>query len=416
MVNVKKSEALYSKSKYVLRKVQLKSGGLSASPKGTRYTYVYTRDHAIMIPAMLQAGIEEEAKKAIDFALEAGKGYGLYPQRFNFRGKEASYKPTQVDATGLVLIAIGKYYRKVRDKKFLKKNWKQLEKHAKAIIKNIDKKRGLVYSPNSIFEFPPLEAGLDAWVNSICYAALREMFFLGKQLGKNRVIYKKNAEKIKKGILQHMWNARTKSFLKTIRVGYSSSIVETDASDYALSYFGVLPDTDKRIISTYRRIERELWHTKLGGICRCKKEWGRNTGGFGAWALYTLMGARHFIARGNKKKADKYINWVLSHNDNLLIPEHITTKRDLLEYERDYTSAGLLQTRPDIQLMIRNSKRQKRYRKHGYAYSVTPLAWSHSEFILTWNAYKKKFLKKRKKKEEKILEEKKEELKGERNS
>jgi len=60
-------EKLYNKSIEVLKSVQLENGGCLASPKGTRYPHVYTRDHAFCTLGFVSAGLFENAKKALEF-------------------------------------------------------------------------------------------------------------------------------------------------------------------------------------------------------------------------------------------------------------------------------------------------------------------------------------------------------------
>ncbi|GAI92584.1 unnamed protein product, partial [marine sediment metagenome] len=70
MINYKQADALYQKSVEILKKVQLKNGGCLATPKGTRYPYIYPRDHAIIILGFLSAGLNQRAKKALEFVFD----------------------------------------------------------------------------------------------------------------------------------------------------------------------------------------------------------------------------------------------------------------------------------------------------------------------------------------------------------
>jgi GH15 family glucan-1,4-alpha-glucosidase len=166
--------------------------------------------------------------------------------------------------------------------------------------------------------------------------------------------------------------------------------VEVDVAEYSPAYFNLLSDDDKRIKSTVKRIESELWNKNLGGICRYPKREGRHNGGYGPWPHFTLMIVRHFINLKNKKKADKYLKWVLKTSYNNDLPEHISTKNEFEEYVNDFTEAGLL--RKDRMMMIRNARKHPMFKK-GIAYITIPLAWPHAEFIMAWNLYKKTFLK-----------------------
>jgi GH15 family glucan-1,4-alpha-glucosidase len=100
------------------------------------------------------------------------------------------------------------------------------------------------------------------------------------------------------------------------------------------------------------------------------------------------MLARHFIRTKNKKKADQYLNWILEHSYEHLLPEHISTVKEFEEYVTDFSQAGLL--RKDREIMIENTRKHPMYSK-GTAYITLPLAWSHAEYVRTYNLYKDKF-------------------------
>jgi len=362
MVDIGKADWLYWKSTEALKKSQLKNGGISASPKGTRYPYIYPRDHAMITLALIEAGMIKEAEKAVLFLAKAKTRKGIFPQRLLPSGKDASYAPTQMDATSLSIIAIAKYYKKTKDKKFLRKAWKQIKKSGDFVVSKIDSEKRLVFTPNSIFEFPPLEEGFEIWANSACFLALKETAFLAKELGKKAKKYEKESLRIKKSVLRYLWVPSKKSFAKNLRIGAGASIVKhADPCGYAVAEFEMLPEKDKRIISTVKRIEKELWHSKLGGICRYPKIVGRNPAGHGSWAIFTCMIARHFINTGKRKKAEKYIQWILKNSENGMIPEHVASKADFEEYVMDYSRAGFLDR--DLKVMVKNAKKQKRLKK-----------------------------------------------------
>ncbi|MCP2518832.1 glucoamylase [Candidatus Aminicenantes bacterium AC-335-A11] len=394
MIDIQKAEGIYKKSIEVLRAVQLKNGGCLATPKGERYPYIYPRDHAVILLGFLSAGHYKRMKRGLEFIFDCQLKSGAFPQRIDKNGNDASYKPIQIDGTGLVLYSMFEYVNQTNDLDFAKAKWENIMRAVKYIICNIDEDRNLVYTPNSIHEFPPTEQGLEIWANCVCWSALRRMYALSEKIQDIRREWHEYANRVKKGILKNMWNSRLGSFVKTIRLKESSSVlVDTDASAYAVAEFGVLPDNDGRVISMVADIEKKLWNRELGGICRYQKYEGRNNGGWGPWPHFTLMICRHYIRRKNKRKADKYFNWVLNIAYNDLLPEHIATVKEFEEYVTDFSEAGLL--RKDRLIMIENARKNPMFKK-GLAYITIPLAWPHSEFIRTYNLYKKVFLEKEK--------------------
>ncbi len=378
---VKRGEEVFKESKRVLKKFQFSNGAILASPPKGRYPYIYPRDHAICILSLIDCGEFGRAKKALNFILKTQNKEGSFPQRLNKKGKDVSYKPIQLDNTGLVLYAFAKYIQEFKDKKFLIENRGKISRGVKYIKNQLDKKKNLFFTPNSIHEFPPLEKGLEIWVNAVCYGALEEL--------EKIKIKSIDLKKIKKSIKRYFWNG--KYFIKNIRLNESSSAVsEIDASSYALADFGVFDDKNEMIKKTVSEIEKELWHKKIGGICRYREYIGRNNGGWGAWPHFTLMICRHFIKIGNRKKANEYLNWVMNIACDNLLPEHIALKKDFEKWVNEYKRAGLF--RKDREIMIKNIRKSKMFCEKGLAYSVLPLTWPHAEFIRTWGLYRKKFL------------------------
>lgn len=390
MIDEKIANRIYAKSIEVLKSVQLANGGCLATPKGERYPYIYPRDHAFILLGFLSGGISKSVEKGLRFVFNCQLDSGAFPQRIAQNGHDASYKPIQIDGTGLVLFVLSEYINRNNHLNFAKDEWDKIKRAVKYIICSIDENRQLVYTPNSIHEFPPTEAGLEIWANCVCCAALQRMYELSVKIDRVRGDWQEYAVDIREGILKNMWNSRTGSFVKTIRIKESSSVlVDTDASAYAVAEFNILPDTDDRVISTVSDIERDLWNHDLGGICRYPKYEGRNNGGWGPWPHFTLMIARHHIRLKNKKKADKYLDWVMKIAYKDMLPEHLSTVQEFEEYVSDFSEAGLL--RKDRLIMIENARKSSMFKK-GIAYITTPLAWPHAEFIRTYNLYRSVFL------------------------
>ena len=332
----------------------------------------------------------KEAKKALNFVLEGQIDNGAFPQRYDTKGNDASYKPIQIDGTGLIIYAFTKYIKLTNDGKFLDTHWSKIQKAVNYIKQNFHEDKNLVYTPNSIHEFPPMEQGLEMWANCVCCAAIRDLCESAKKYKKNNQDWAELVHKIQSGIEKYLWNSRINSFVKIIRLKESSSVdTDIDVSQLALCEFGIIPDNDKRMKSTVKRMEKELWNKELGGLCRYNKYEGRNNGGYGPWPHFTLMLCRHYIRLKNKKKADKCLNWILKIAYKELLPEHISTVAEFEEYVTDFTEAGLL--RKDRLIMIENARKHPMFKK-GLAYITMPLAWPHAEFITTWNLYKKVFL------------------------
>ena len=172
---IRNGEKLYKESLKVLKQLQLGNGAILASPPKSRYPYVYPRDHSICILSFIEVGEFKKAKKALNFILNSQNKEGSFPQRLNKKGEDASYKPIQLDNIGLVLLAFAKYINSTGDKKFLKVHKKKIKKSINYLKSQLNKKKQLFFTPNSIHEFPPLEKGLEVWANAVCYSGLKEL-------------------------------------------------------------------------------------------------------------------------------------------------------------------------------------------------------------------------------------------------
>ncbi len=386
MINKKRAESVYDKSIDVLKEVQLRNGGCMATPKGERYPYVYPRDHAVILLGFLSAGMPKRVRKGLEFVFKGQLKSGAFPQRLDIKGNDASYKPIQIDGTALIIYALARYVKETEDYAFLKKHHDCVLAATRYIQNNFYEEKDLIFTPNSIHEFPPMEKGLEIWANAACYGALNEISDL--EIEKAQEL-NELSNKVQTGMIRYMWNPRVKSFVKNIRIKESSSVeTDVDASAILIADINVFPDDDERVRQTVKRIERELWNKKLGGICRYPKYEGRNNGGWGPWPHFTLMICRHYIRLRNRRAADKYLNWVLKTAWKDQLPEHIATVKEFEEYVTDFTHAGLL--RKDRMVLIENARKHPMFKK-GTAYITTPLAWPHAEFIRTWNLYKEVF-------------------------
>jgi len=113
MIDIKMAKDIYEESKCILQQVQLDNGGCLATPEHERYPYIYPRDHSLIILGFLSGGLIDEAKKGLEFILSTHTSKGAFPQRVDMNGEDASYKPIQIDGTGLILYTLAVYIEKL---------------------------------------------------------------------------------------------------------------------------------------------------------------------------------------------------------------------------------------------------------------------------------------------------------------
>lgn len=399
-MNLSEARKLYERSVELLKENQHPKGGFYASPPGTRYPYIYPRDHSMIILGALSADLMKEARLGLKFILDAQKPNGEFSQRYDVDGLDRSYKELQMDCTGLVLFALGKYHERTEDDAFVADYWEKIEKSVKFILHNKNGEVDLIHTINSIHEYPAYEHGFEIYANSACCSGILKAVRMGKSLGKDVYEWEKEAKLIRESILTRLWSPLRRSFIKTIRIksndskplGYdpfSSVVADPDASEYAPAYFELIEDSAWHVISTVKRLDKELWDMELGGLNRYPEPWNRNNGGYGPWLHFTAQLARHFLRTDVRDTAEKYLGWCVEVAHNYELPEHISTLTNFTIWEDDYKRGGIL--RDDKVRMIEQIKKHKKW-EEGLAYSVVPLLWPHAEYICRYNEYERKYL------------------------
>jgi len=390
-LDAEKAEALYKASVEQLLKAQLENGAIIPCSAEKSYMHIYPRDHGFCTLALLRAGKFDEAKKALEFALShQNKKDGNFPQRWDEAGGDAGAKEPQPDATAMVLYALAEYVLEKNNIDFAEKNWDKVEKGVDFIVDKLRSDKNLVFSPSSIHEYPPIEEGYEIWTNAVCCAAFRE---LCKVSDKIKIEYEPLGKEnvLKDSLMEYMWNSRTKTFVKAIKIKGSSSVLAgPDASVLALPFFGVFKPKDKRVALTVKLVDEKLWDKSYGGISKYIRAEGRDRGGFGTSPFFTLLLADYYIKAGEREKAEKYLNRATSMSFNGLLPEHFATKEDFEGYVSDFSDAGLLSR--DLMKMINRVRKHEDF-KNGVAHISEPFSMAHAAFIIVWLNYKEKFQK-----------------------
>ncbi|HEC56427.1 MAG TPA: glucoamylase [Candidatus Syntrophoarchaeum butanivorans] len=399
-MNQKKAKELWYESMRVLRENQHPNGGFYASPPGTRYPYIYTRDHSVIILGALEANMIDEAERALRFILPVQKPSGEYSQRYDVDGNDASYKDLQIDGNGLVLYATGKYFQLTRDEDLCREYWWAIKKSVEFILKHKNDEIDLIHTVNSIHEYPAFEHGFEIYANSACCAGILEAVKIGEAIGEDVDNWKEEAEKIRASIFKRLYSPRLRSFIKTIRIrdrhseplGYdpfASTVTDPDAVEYAPAYFGLIRDDDIKVINTVKRIHDNLWDEELDGLNRYPESWDRNNGGYGPWPHFTCQLARHYCEVGNEDMAEQYLGWCVEIAHDYRFPEHISTIERFEEWLESYQNAKILQDSKIV--MIEGIKSHPKW-NDGLAYVTTPLIWPHAEYLMAYKRYSMNFL------------------------
>ncbi len=306
------------------------------------YRYVWPRDAAFTLIALDILGIRGIHENYYRWLKERAEDFqktGFLFQNYHTHGPK-QWMNLQPDSNGLTLWAIYKHASVSKPDKAL------VTKLAEGLSEMWDDE---IFSRNT----------QELWEERIAYSDLNEMHLYSASaayLGLNcsHILFpnekwKCAADKIKKAILNSYdrelnFFPRTKSDIRS-DVNYS-----VDSSLFALIYpSGVLDPSDERMINTVNEIEATL--NRDGGLRR--NQFDIYDGmvennlllkkGAGCWPILNFWAAIYYSIKGDKEKADAYYNWVVDRVDQY-IPEQI--------FENN------------IQV------------------SISPLAWSHSMFII----------------------------------
>ena len=384
-------EKIFSKSIEVIDSVTMKNGAILASPPGRRYPYVYPRDTMLILRVLLELGETKKVRKTLEFILDLVGETGEWYQRYTKDGVSASYRPSQVDCNGLVLYMIKRYYDATGDKMFLEKYWKQIYLGTRFLEEHYIKEEKLVFSMNSIHEWPPMEAGFEIWANVCAYAGFKAACEIAEILGKK--------EDMKEwcGIERELKGSLMTKMVKDghfIKLTNMVNIYDADISELGAYILGILPAEDRIMENTADNIERQLYDRKLGGIHRHVEKYGRpgrNNGGYGPYSMYTGWMAQYFIDKGNDKKTKRYMDWFIRHNRGGLIPEHVSTTNDFLKWQKEAKDIGRYY-KSGRKEEAEKVMRSKDFKENNTAYWVVPLTWGHAEFLLAYYKLKKKGL------------------------
>ncbi len=372
------------KSLKVLKSLQLKDGGILATPENGAYPYVYVRDAVIMTKALNASGRSKDSEKFYYFMKENAKinQYKEVFHRYDSVGLPSATQDHENDNAGLLLHGIYDTYLAGKKEVFLENMWPLIQDAVKLIFSL--SRRGLLKTERSIHESIELEKGFELWANCASWRGLVDAAETAKILGheKEEKDWKKKADELQKNINKKLFNAKRGFYIK------KPKLKETpDISQLAPFYFG-LCDSKKILKTTMKFLKKHLWNKEIGGFRRFRKfetveNWHWYTGGSGSWSAFTIWGARFFKELGMKKDYEMCMKWVkkvLSKSGGLL-PEHVATKseyNDWKNHEIEFNERIIhgMKTAERLVKTVKNNGKEK------LIYWATPLGWAHAEWIL----------------------------------
>lgn len=345
------------------------------------YAYAWPRDGAIVANALDRAGHEDVTRLFFSFcAQEALVEEGYFLHKYTPYGKPGSSwlpwidshgvrtLPIQEDETGLVLWSLWQHYRLHQNLDFVVGLYSTLiTPAADWMVSYLDERNGLPLPSWDLWEE---RWGVHAFTVGSVWGGLDAARNFADLFGdvESYVRYRDAAERIREAADTHLYSAELGRFPRRVTVEDDETVtVDTvlDSALYGLWRFGMYPPDDPRIVDTMRQIATQLANNApAGGSARYTDDYyfkvnsDTRVSPGNPWFMCTMWLAQWHIltakSEADLKPANDIIDWVVKHQ----LP------------------GGLLSEQLDPNT--------------GAPLSVSPLTWSHAEFIITVDEYCRK--------------------------
>ena len=372
---------LFNQSLLVIRAHVSHNGAIIASGDSNAwqkdkdtYAYVWPRDAAMAALALSSAGDTNVARSFFTFCNEVISPDGYFMHKYSPDGALGSswhpwlrngekQLPIQEDGTALVLWSLWRYYEISKDLEFIESIYNSLiKKTADFMVLYRDERTGL---PQPSYDLWEEKWGVSTFTAASVYGALGAAGNFARLLGKvkSEKIYFETAAAMKEGILRYLYDRERGYFVKLIKFNAPAGELIYDttidsSSLYGILAFDLLPSDDERARRALTATEAALANRNAaGGLARYEGDaYHRTDGTVGnPWFITTLWFANRQVAAA-KNETDlavvrNWFNWCV----------------------RYAKPSGLLS--------------EQVHAETGEQLSVSPLVWSHAEFVRTVIAY-----------------------------
>lgn len=342
------------------------------------YSYLWTRDGALVANALDLAGYSHLTRKFFKFCSEIVHPNGYFLQKYNPDGTPASgwhaswdkwakrqLTPIQEDETALIVWALWEHYDLNRDIEFIRRHYRSLILRCADFMLNFrDEKTNLPLASWNLWED---RRGVHAFTCGTVIGGLQAASKFAYLFGETSrgESYEKAAQEMIEATRQYLYSQQLGRFLRALEsqddINFQADLA-IGAEMFALFYFGAFSADDEMIRTTMKAIEQNLWvPNEIGGVARFQNDGymritDQATGN--PWFICTLWLADYRIAIAKKKEDLKGVIEILEWTCKRALPSGT-----LAEQVNPLTGEGV---------------------------SVAPLTWSHSTFVATVMNYLKK--------------------------
>ncbi|WP_028593057.1 glycoside hydrolase family 15 protein [Paenibacillus assamensis] len=343
------------------------------------YSYMWPRDGALVAKAMSSAGYHGMIEPFFRFCTRALSSEGYLYHKYNPDGTVGSswhpyvhdgrsQLPIQEDETALVLHALWHDYSEHGDIERPQSLYQSLIRQAAGfLLRYTDTQLNL---PQPSYDLWEERYGIFTFTASAVYGGLTAASQFAQLFGDDERAerYLKGAERIKSGIVTHLWNEEEKRFARSLyrKDGRWVQDMTPESSIFGIYEFGVLPPKDPKVRSTMSKLQNSLTiRTSVGGIARYWQDYyfqrcsDMNIAPGNPWIICTLWFAAYEIAIAENladlQQPLETLRWTVRHAlPSGMLPEQLDP----------FTGAPL---------------------------SVAPLTWSHATYVDTVLKYVKRY-------------------------
>lgn len=330
------------------------------------YAYSWPRDGAYVLWPFIRMGYVDEPRRFFEFCRHGLHSSGYLMHKYRADGAIGSSwhpyvhedgvfaPPIQEDETALVLFVFSQFYQMHRDHRLLHEFYESMiVPMANFMAGYIDDQTGLPKPTYDLWEEHYLTT---TYTTSVVYAALLAAADLADEAGDSdhAVKWRSAADDISQAAHKHLFNKDRQTFYKGI-IAKESGLERDQTIDLSSIFgsfmFGLFPVGSDEMTSAIKTASDTFGLTD-GGIglpryendpyCRSDPNIPGNW-----WIITTLWMAQYHLETDNAQRAHEILQWVQSHALSTgILPEQISPS-------------------------------------DGASVSVSPLTWSHAEFVAT---------------------------------
>ena len=299
-------------------------GGIAAAmeidenkSKCGRYAYTWPRDAVFITKAFDLLKMTKETEKFYkSFCKNTQSKNGMWEQRFFTDGRLAPSWGYQIDETASVIYGVYEHYLYTKEFKFLKDNFKMLEKATKYLMKYIDKIINGEQPEKISYDLWEMHEGISLYSLASIFASFEVMIkanelmlpeFTNNRLKQNElknqnILLEEKLIQLKEYMVNNFYDENNKNYVRNLEDRrLDVSIIGTVVP------FNVFSPKEKKIENTVERINMTL-RTYTGGYLRFESDdYTKDR----PWVITTLWMALYYLEIGKRKEAKECFDFVV---------------------------------------------------------------------------------------------------------